>query len=165
MSIYHQLGGFESQKLCWAKSSMISILINLPNSFQNFTCWPFFPIFTGIPDIFLVFVICLIGIFIFYRKYQVLFLINLFLIVFKMLCCWSISREILSSKVSESMRPFKKFRCYGKSSSNSFEMKTRLTYNFRLALLVCNNSHIDHEEPLVVETPLVLWICPGMIPA
>jgi hypothetical protein len=103
------------------------ILINLPNSFQNFTCWPFFPIFTGIPDIFLVFVICLIGIFIFYRKYQVLFLINLFLIGFKMLCCWSISLETLSSKVSELMRPFKKFRCYGKSSSNSFEMKTCLT--------------------------------------
>jgi hypothetical protein len=42
------------------------------------------------------------------------------LIVFKLLCCWSISRETLSGKVSESTRPCSKYHPFGINISSAF---------------------------------------------
>ena len=54
---------------------------------------------------------------------------SFFLIVFKLVCCWRVSRDTFKGSVSESTMPLMKLKYLGNSSSNSSEMKTRRTYN------------------------------------
>ena len=61
---------------------------------------------------------------------------SFFLIVFKLVCCCSVSRETLRGRVSESTMPLMKLRYLGRSSSNSSEMNTRRTYSFSAAALL-----------------------------
>ena len=63
------------------------------------------------------------------------FLTSFFLIVFKEVCCCNVSRETFNGSVSESTIPLIKERYFGKSSSNSSEMNTLLTYSFNAEAL------------------------------
>ena len=55
-----------------------------------------------------------------------------FLMTLRILFCWSISREMLSGKSSESTTPLTKPKYSGMMSSQLSMMKTRRTYNLML---------------------------------
>merc|ERR1719439_218655 len=64
-------------------------------------------------------------------------------ITFKTLCCWSVSRETLSGRSSESTTPRRKFKYRGTKSSNSSVMSTLRTYNRNWAFLLWYESYMS----------------------
>mmetsp|Transcript_20015 Transcript_20015/g.48453 ORF Transcript_20015/g.48453 Transcript_20015/m.48453 type:complete len:331 (+) Transcript_20015:780-1772(+) len=65
---------------------------------------------------------------------------SFFLITLRTRDCWSISRETLRGRSSESTTPRMNDRYRGMRSSNSSEMKTRRTYSRRFVCFVCSLS-------------------------
>merc|ERR1719393_251747 len=65
-------------------------------------------------------------------------------ITFKTLCCWSVSRETLRGKSSESTTPRRKFKYRGTRSSNSSVISTFLTYNLSCAFLLWYESYMSN---------------------
>merc|ERR1719460_491082 len=59
------------------------------------------------------------------------------------LCCWSVSRETLRGRSSESTTPRRKFKYLGTRSSNSSVIKTLRTYNLSWAFLLWYESYMS----------------------